>query len=190
MAHHAQWIEKAKTLPQKELEREVTALNPNARIQEKIRPVARELSELKVPVDQKTEQNLEALKDILSQKMGKPATLAQVIAWAAEVTREKFDPVRKAQQAVSSGRISLATTVQPMEGRRRIAAAVKHPVILRDDMQCTFLGRNGRRCEQKRWLDTHHITPVANGGLNTIDNIRMLCRAHHDLVHSGKRQTG
>jgi polyhydroxyalkanoate synthesis regulator phasin len=73
--NHKEWIEKAKRLPQKELEREVTAANPNAHpVKEKIRPVAKEVSELKVPVDPKTEENLTALKDILSQKLGKPAT--------------------------------------------------------------------------------------------------------------------
>lgn len=52
--NHKEWIEKAKSLPQKELEREVMSINPKAHVQEKIRPVAKELSELKVPVDQKT----------------------------------------------------------------------------------------------------------------------------------------
>jgi len=188
--NHQEWIEKAKSLSQKDLEREVTAVNPKAHVKEKLQPVARELSELKVPVDSKTEQNLEALKDILSQKLGKPATLAEVIAWATEVTRDKFDPVRKAQRAVSLGKVSLAKTIQPTEGRHRIAAAVKHSAILRAGMRCTFIGRDGRRCEQKRWLDMHHVTPVADGGLNRVDNLRLLCRGHHDLMHSGSRLTG
>lgn len=181
--NHQEWIEKAKRLPQKELEREVTAANPNAHpVKGKIRPVAKEVSELKVPVDPKTEENLTALKDILSQKLGKPATLAEVVAWAAEVARDKFDPIRQAKRskAISSRKSAPA----PKRGRHRVKAAVNHSVVLRDTMQCTYISADGRRCEQKRWLHRHHEVEVSKGGLNTVDNLRMLCRAHHDLIHS------
>jgi hypothetical protein len=180
--NHKQWIEKAKSLPQKELEREVTAVNPKAHVQEKIRPVAKDVSELKVPVDLKTEENLTALKEILSQKLGKPATLAEVIAWAADVTRTKFDPVKRAERArlISSGNEAF-----PKPGRQRVTAAVKHPVVRRDGMQCTYVSMDRRRCEQKRWLHFHHKVEVKHGGLNTVDNLHTLCRAHHKLVHSG-----
>jgi len=180
--NHEQWIEKARSLPQKELEREVTAVNPKAHVQEKIRPVAKELSELKVPVDTKTEENLAALKEILSQKLKKPATLAQVIAWAAEVTRTKFDPMKKAERSLAISSRKLALTPKP--GRHPIPAAVEHSVVRRDEMRCTHVSADGRRCEQKRWLQLHHVIEVSNGGLNTVDNLRVLCSAHHDLVHS------
>jgi hypothetical protein len=180
--NHTEWVQKAKSLPQKELEREVTAVNPKAHVNEKIRPVAKELSELKVAVDPKTEENLAALKEILSQKHGKPATLAEVVAWAAEVTRTRFDPVKKAERtrAVSSRKSAPA----PRPGRRPIPAAVQHSIMRRDDMRCTYFSPDGRRCEQKRWLERHHQIEVARGGLNTVENLRLLCRAHHDLVHS------
>jgi hypothetical protein len=199
--NHEEWIEKAKVLPQRELEREVTAVNPKAHVQEKLRPVAKELSELRVPVDCETEENLEMLREILSQKRGKAATLADVIAWAAETTREKFDPVRKAKR---SQRISSNVENSQPEGktdqptgysgpskhptgqaeRQPIPAAVKHPVVLRDGMQCTHVSSDGRRCEQKRWLQLHHQVAVKNGGLNTAQNLQTLCQAHHQFVHS------
>jgi len=180
--NHKEWVEKAKTLPQKVLEREVTSVNPKAHVNERIRPVARDLSELKVAVDPKTEDNLTALKEILSQKLGKPATLADVVAWAAEVTRTKFDPVKKAERsrAISSRK----SEPPPKPGRRAIRAKVNHTVVLRDDMHCTHVSADGRRCEQKRWLHKHHDIEVAKGGLNTVENVRLLCRAHHDLIHS------
>jgi hypothetical protein len=200
--NHEEWIEKAKVLPQKELEREVTAINPKAHVQEKIRPVAKELSELKVPVDRETEENLEMLREILSQKRGKAATLAEVVAWAAETTREKFDPVMKAKRSrrISSGNAGNSKvegqtdlpkdhSVPPehqtvQAGRQAIPASVKHPVALRDGMQCAHVSSDGRRCEQKRWLQLHHQVAVKNGGLNTIQNLQTLCQAHHQFVHS------
>jgi len=124
--NHKEWLAKAKSLPQKELEREVTAVNPKAHVQEKLRPVAKELSELKVPVDPKTEENLAALKEILSQKLGKAATLTQVVAWAAEVTRTKFDPVKRAERSRKSS--SRKSDAAPKPGRQPVRASIKHPV--------------------------------------------------------------
>ena len=181
--NHKEWIGKAKSLPQKDLEREVTAVNPKAHVQERIRPVAKELSELKVPVDLKTEENLAALMEILSQKLGKGATLAQVVAWEAEVTRTKFDPVKQAERSriISSRKSAPTSKVKP--GRQPVLASTHHPVMLRDGMRCTHVSLDGRRCEQRRWLQRHHIVEVRKGGLNTVDNLRLLCRAHHDLIH-------
>ena len=189
--NHDQWIEKAKTLSQGELERAVAAANPSARIKERLRPVAKQVSELKVPVDPDTEANLNALKDILSQKQGKAASLEEVIRWAAQVTREKFDPVRRAARAVSLGnrvgnKLGNKRPAQPPKsGRQPIPASVKHPVVLRDEGRCVFVGPDGGRCRQKRWLHVHHGQPVQRGGKNTVDNLRLLCSAHHGLVHTG-----
>jgi HNH endonuclease len=181
--NHAEWIGKAKALGQRELEREVTAVNPKAHPpKEKLRPVAKDLSELKVPVDAKTEENLAALKEILSQKLGKAATLTEVIAWAAEVTRTKFDPVKRAGRSRKIS--SRKSQVMPTPGRKPVRASVKHPVVLRDDMRCTHVSEDGRRCEQKRWLQLHHQIEVRHGGRNTVENLRLLCFAHHALIHS------
>ena len=62
------WITKAQTLTQKELEREVTKVNPKAHIIEKLKPVAPKLSELKVGITTETEAHLKRLQEIYSQK--------------------------------------------------------------------------------------------------------------------------
>ncbi|MBI4402507.1 MAG: HNH endonuclease, partial [Deltaproteobacteria bacterium] len=179
--NHQHWIEQAKNLSQTSLEKEVAAANPNARPKEKIKPVAIQLSELKVPIDDETEKNLLALKDILSQKFGRPASLADVVSFAAKTTREKFDPMEKAKRAkpVSSG-----NTVE--QGRHPIAAAIKHEVIRRDGNQCTYVGSDGVRCNQRRWLHLHHIKEVAKGGTNTADNLRLACFQHHQAHHDNR----
>ena len=87
-ANQAQWIEKAKTLIQTELEKAVNIVNPRAHPKERVKPIALNLSELRVVIDDETDQALCKLKEILSQKLGKPATLADVIRWAAKTTRE------------------------------------------------------------------------------------------------------
>ena len=34
------------------------------------------------------------------------------------------------------------------------------------------------------WCEVHHVTPWADGGQTTIDNLAMLCRIHHRQIHS------
>ena len=177
------WIADAKNLSQTELEKRVASVNPKARVKEKIRPVAKELSELKVGLDEETEKNIEALKDILSQKLGRAASLKEVVAWAAKVTREKFDPEKKAERRLGKKTVSSGNETPPKPGRHPVPAHIRHSVILSRGRRCWHLDPSGRRCEQRRWLHFHHLRPVALGGLNTVDNLELRCSMHHALAH-------
>ena len=42
---------------------------------------------------------------------------------------------------------------------------------------------DGTRCTATRFLHVHHIKHVARGGPNTVDNLRLVCSAHHTLIH-------
>jgi len=173
------WIDQAKNLSQTELEKAVTEANPKARPKDRIRPVAKNISELKVSMDEKTEENLSVLKELLSQKLKKTATLADVIAWATQVTRDKFDPVKKAERS----KISSGNPKVQLPGRHPLPAHVRHEVIRREGMRCSHKTEDGRRCTEKRWLHFHHLIAVSKGGLNTSDNLQLLCSRHHKLQH-------
>lgn len=67
--------------------------------------------------------------------------------------------------------------------REPLTAAQKHAVAIRDQGKCTHIDLTGRRCNQDRWTDTHHIIPVNKGGTNDPENLTTLCSYHHDLVH-------
>jgi len=176
-----QWIDKAKALSQIQLEREVSEVNPKKHVKERVRPLAKEISELRVTIDSKTEENLTALKDLLSQKRRKAATLSEVICWAAEIAREKVDPERRAER-VKNRKVSSGKAV-PQAGRHPIAAVVKNEVLQERGRQCSFVSEDGRRCAQRRWLQFHHVIPVAAGGLNVPSNLRILCTQHHAAIH-------
>jgi 5-methylcytosine-specific restriction endonuclease McrA len=68
-------------------------------------------------------------------------------------------------------------------GRIRLTAKENHEVHLRDHGQCTFIDSSGKRCPNDRWVEIHHIIPVAEGGSNEVSNLTTLCAFHHDLVH-------
>jgi Domain of unknown function (DUF222)/HNH endonuclease len=48
------------------------------------------------------------------------------------------------------------------------------------DKGCRFPG-----CTNTRFVDGHHIQHWADGGETSLDNLVMLCRHHHHLVHEG-----
>ena len=174
-----EWIEKAKVLSQVKLEQAVTAVNPNAKPKEKIRPLTPELHQMAVSLDNQTKEDLDVLLALLSSKLKRPATLGDVLKWIAKEARDKHDPVRKAQRSISSGNPKV-----PVPGRQLIPAGVRHDVIRKHGAQCGYVF-NGQRFGQTRWLHLHHKQEVARGGLNTPDNLIPLCAGHHRLTHGG-----
>jgi Domain of unknown function (DUF222)/HNH endonuclease len=61
---------------------------------------------------------------------------------------------------------------------RTIPAAIRRALIARD-RRCQFPGCTARRC------DGHHIRHWADGGATRLDNLVLLCRHHHRLLHEG-----
>ncbi|MCE9627449.1 MAG: HNH endonuclease, partial [Candidatus Eisenbacteria bacterium] len=60
-----------------------------------------------------------------------------------------------------------------------IPARVRRAVWKRDGQQCSFVSEHGRRCTEKLRLELDHVVPVARGGKSTLENLRVLCRAHN-----------
>ena len=61
---------------------------------------------------------------------------------------------------------------------RHVPADVKREVWERDRGQCAFVGTKGR-CTERGFLELHHVIPFADGGLTTVANLQLRCRAHN-----------
>ena len=59
---------------------------------------------------------------------------------------------------------------------RTISPALRRALAARD-RQCRFPGCQNRRC------DAHHVQHWADGGPTRLDNLVLLCRRHHRVVH-------
>jgi len=180
------WITKAQTLTQKELEREVTEVNPKAHVFEKLKPVAPKLSELKVGITPETEAHLKRLQEIYSQKKQRFVSLAEVIALIAEKTFERVAPEKKLElvrpsKAISSRKLSESKPILPQ--RVPIPQRIKLQKLNEAQNQCTYQSSDGRRCPQRLWLELHHLKPVSQGGGNKIENLKLLCSSHHRNFH-------
>ena len=60
---------------------------------------------------------------------------------------------------------------------RYIPAQIKRQVWSRDKGSCTYPG-----CSSKHFLEYDHIQPFSLNGTSTLENLRLLCRAHNQLV--------
>ena len=63
--------------------------------------------------------------------------------------------------------------------RRTIPPAMRRALQARD-RRCRFPG-----CENRRFLDAHHVHHWARGGETKVGNLVLLCRRHHRFVHEG-----
>lgn len=74
------------------------------------------------------------------------------------------------------------TSREPRPDSRYLPAEVRREVAERDQMRCTYASDSGHRCQARTMLEYHHEQPYARGGAPTADNIRLLCRAHNQLM--------
>jgi hypothetical protein len=74
---------------------------------------------------------------------------------------------------------------------RDAAAAVKRAVWVRDLGRCAYIGPTGHRCNERRFVEFHHVDPHALGGEAAADKIELRCRRHNDYegrLYFGKRR--
>jgi hypothetical protein len=79
-------------------------------------------------------------------------------------------------------RIVMAGSSEPLDVGRRTAVvspALRRAVIARD-RHCRFPG-----CDRPPpWCDAHHVRHWADGGPTSLENLLLLCRRHHRMVHA------
>lgn len=66
--------------------------------------------------------------------------------------------------------------------RRHIPNEVRRQVVERDGGCCAFVGKDGRCCGSRIFLQVHHEVAFARGGGETVENLRLLCAAHNRLL--------
>jgi hypothetical protein len=116
---------------------------------------------------------LKMVHDLLSQAVPN-GDLAEVFDRALTVLAEQL--VRKKFALTHTPR---KTTDSPSTAEE--PAAVRRAVYLHDRGRCTYVSKDGRRCESRRFLQFDHILGRAVGGGFTVDNLRLRCGPHNRL---------
>lgn len=178
-------IEFAKTHTSKQIDFKIAEKNPERAYFDKITPVSKTHVELRGLL---TVETLEKLKraESLNAQSGSPGKLNDVLSAVLDVYLFHKDPVKKAERSTAKAPKTKSNSVKQSSTstkRRPLTAAQRHAVFKRDQGRCTHVDLSGKRCNQDRWTENHHIIPVRLGGTNEPENLTTLCSFHHDLVH-------
>jgi hypothetical protein len=150
-----------------------------------VRPLAPERYEVRFTASAETCAKLKRAQDLLRHALPSGDTAAIVdralTLLVADLERKKLGATDRPR----SRRVSSVSTRKP-------AADVRRAVCRRDGDCCAFVSKDGRRCEERGFLEFHHVIPYAMGGETTVDNIQLRCQAHNgyeaDLFYGAGRQ--
>ncbi|MGK5088900.1 HNH endonuclease signature motif containing protein [Bdellovibrionota bacterium FG-2] len=188
-----EWLEKAATLTQRQLEKEVAKVRPQAAVPEGASYISGDRVKLQVCLSEKDMLALRRVQDLLSQARGRAVSLEETITTMTQEHLKRFDPVMRAKRQIAKKGVPFGTPfgTQPDASQAKIAqqrvpipANLLHQIRLRDQGRCTYTHDNGKRCNQSRWVEIHHKIPVSEGGPNTLENLTTHYSSHHDWIHT------
>jgi 5-methylcytosine-specific restriction endonuclease McrA len=174
----SEWIEKAKELKQRDLDKAIAEVAPTTKVTERVKPVAENVFEFRCPISKATEAKARRVREVLAQMKRRNVSMGEALDEVFDAFLEKYDPVRKAERSVKKKTRQLVS--KPVG---TIPARVRHEVNRRDGGQCTYVHPRFGRCRNRQWLDLHHLHPRALGGSHVTPNLTTLCSAHHRMGH-------
>jgi hypothetical protein len=203
------WINLAKTLSQRLLDRAVYTTNPKSSVEEGSRFISENVLEFRAAVSIETEILIKRVQDLLSQSRGQTISFDDTLKAMASTFLEKNDPVRKAQRMLAKKISSTNSQSEPTAPRQTkprlsvpknksqnllmrkpLSAHLKREIYLRDHGLCQQTGPINSSdnvpssCGDGRWIDIHHIQPIHQGGENFLENLITLCKSHHQMQHN------
>jgi hypothetical protein len=93
-----------------------------------------------------------------------------------DLARQRFVVAEKTDVA---GETMPRSSRGPVPGSRHLPVAVKRAVWVRDLGRCAFVGASGHRCDERAFLQFHHVRPYEVVGEGTVDNIELRCGRHN-----------
>jgi hypothetical protein len=138
-----------------------------------VAPLAPERYKVQFTVTRETHDRLRRVQDLLRHAVrdGDPAEIFDraLTLLERQLQRRKLGHARRPKPATKS-----------ISGSRHVPAHVRREVWARDAGRCAFIGTDGR-CPERAFLEFHHVVPFAVGGLTTVANVQLRCRAHNGL---------
>jgi hypothetical protein len=138
-----------------------------------IAPLAPDRYQIRFTASAETCEKLRLAQDMLRHAVPTGDT-AEIIDRALTALLE--DLARKKFAKTDRPRISRG--VAP--GSRDVAAKVRRAVWIRDSGRCAFVSKAGRRCNERSFVEFHHLDPYGVGGEATVDTMELRCRAHNN----------
>jgi hypothetical protein len=162
----------------------VSTVAPVRVVRAAVTPLSPDRYKLEVTISGEMLEKLRLAKDTLSHAIptgDDAAILSRAFdALLEQLARQKFAGTDKP-------RVSRGTE----GGTQDPTAAVKRSVWVRDLGRCRYIGPNGHRCGERRFVEFHHTDPRALGGEASVDLIQLRCRRHNDYegrLYFGRRR--
>lgn len=156
---------------------EEPATSPSAHVQSPpptarpFEPVSGSEWRFRALLSQETKEKLLTARELAASTVG--------VDWD-DVLREMAQAyIEKVEKRLAKKTDRPRKTKQAPTDEGTISADVRRVVWERDEGRCAWLGPDGHRCGERRYLHYDHIIPRAQGGPSTADNIRLLCSAHN-----------
>ena len=112
--------------------------------------------------------DLERSKELLSHAIP-GATWGEIVARLAKEFVKRNDPLQKPAKPTKDA----PTQRNPAAGLRRV-------ILQKAQARCEYVDpQTKRQCESRHQLEIDHVRPYAMGGPTTPENLRALCRVHH-----------
>jgi hypothetical protein len=143
----------------------------SVRTRAEVQELAPERFKVQVTVGRETHDKLRRAQDLLRHTIpsGDPGQIFDkaLSLLIAELEKKKLAMTNRSRPFHASPRHA-----------RHIPAAVRRIVWKRDEGRCAFVGPRGR-CTETGFLEFHHVVPYATGGLTSVENLQIRCRAHN-----------
>ena len=169
-------VEQVISLTQKQCEAKLFEISPEALPRERERIVSAEQErELKIVVSSELYEKLKRI-----QGLAKPdASYAELLEYMANQTLAQIEK-QKGISLDADTALTSAAAVKPLPAGERVylPEPLKRAVWARSGGRCEFM-RNGRRCNSRWRIEIDHITPLALGGANHLENLRACCWHHN-----------
>lgn len=138
--------------------------------------------ELTVRLPKDVYAKFQRIKELLSHSIV-DGNWSDILSHLADEELKRRDPMRKAR-TLRQDRISPSASVLPAQPsnssqtRKSLRQTVRRFIFQRDHF-CQYKNPDGSRCGNRYQLEVDHIHPKFAGGLDSVENLRLLCRVHN-----------
>jgi len=194
LENQEKWLHEAEVCSKEELEKKIAGVLPKSQ-RETVKILSEDRYSLSLSIDEALLKKLRRIQTLLSNRRKKAVNLEETLNFAADEVLKRIDPLLKKMPELGLDRVDKPVQEQLPQGmvgieekefheRKPIPAAIKTAVLQRDEGKCQWKSPTTReKCGSSYFIHLHHKIPVHLGGLNTIENIVVLCSSHHQFLH-------
>lgn len=142
---------------------------PKKLTRDRVRVVTEEHVEFKFVANSELFQKLEKIRGLVAHSHPNVG-MAELVELAFDLAIQKLDPAKKVNRSVKTDKNDSQLTASAPALKRRITAKLRSAVWEKAESKC-------EQCGSQHSLEVDHIQPIALGGTDDPENLRLLCRS-------------